>query len=190
MHRSSLPAVDVTRRRGVRVTTLERTLVDLGATLSVRSLTTAVEGRLIARATTFERLEGSFARLGGRGRGGTARIGAVLAALDGLPPTESELEARFVRLLDASGLPTPAMQVSLPGVTSERGRVDAFYAEQGVIVELDGRRFHARVEAFERDRRRDQQAIRGGFRPLRFTHRQVSREAKEVVAVLADVLAA
>lgn len=190
VHRSPLQPVDVTRRLGFRVTTLERTLVDLGSTMSERNLLRAVEACLISRATTFERLEATFARLGGRGRGGTARCGRVLARLDGNPPSESELESMFLELLDRAALPRPALQVAIDGVTGEKGRVDALYIDSGVIVELDGRRFHARIEAFERVRRRDQQAIRRGYRPLRFTHRQVTRDPQDVIDVLADVLAA
>lgn len=189
VHRSALGTIDVTRRRGFVVTTLERTLVDLGSTMTPRDLLAAVEGRLVARATTFERLEVSYARLGGRGRPGTVRVGKVLAALDGQPPSESELEARFLELLVSAELPRPEMQVTIEGVTGEKGRVDGFYSEEGVIIELDGRRFHARVAAFERDRRRDQQAIRRGLRPLRFTHRQVMHDPRDVVEVLTDVLA-
>lgn len=189
VHRAPMPASDVTRRHGFRVTTLERTLVDLGLTMTQRDLKRAVEGRLIAQATTFERLERAFARLGGRGRPGTARTGKGLALVDGNPPSESALEAEFLDVMERAGLPLPAMQVTIDGVTGEQGRVDGFYAEQGVIIELDGRRFHARIEAFERDRRRDQQAIRRGLRPLRFTHRQVMKTPKEVVEVLQDVLA-
>lgn len=188
VHRSSLQPVDLTRRRGFPVTTLERTLVDLGLTMAQRDLRRAMEGRLIARATTFERLETTFARVGGQGRPGTVRAGRALAALDGNPPSESELEAMFLDLLDAAGIPRPELQVRVDGVTGEKGRVDGMYVEQGVIIELDGRRFHSRIEAFERDRRRDQQAIRRGLRPLRFTHRQITHEPQDVVDVLRDVL--
>lgn len=163
------------------MTTLERTLIDLAVTMSQRDLVRAVEGCLVARATTFDRLTSAFARIGARAR-------KVLAALDGQPPSESELEARFVELLESAGLPRPQMQVAIDGVTGENGRVDGFYADRRVIVELDGRRFHARVDAFERDRRRDHAAVRRGLATVRFTHRQIVSDPRYVVEVLTDIL--
>ena len=72
----------------------------------------------------------------------------------------------------------------------ERGRVDFWYPSHHLIVELDGRRFHMRAAAFERDRRRDQLALVNGARTVRFTHRQVSDDAEFVVTVVRSLLAA
>lgn len=101
LHQTLLEERDIVVRKGFRVTTLERTLVDLGATMGQRDLQRCIEDHLVRGRTTFARLESTFLRLATRGRTGIARTRAVLAALDGEPPTESELEAMFNRLLVA-----------------------------------------------------------------------------------------
>jgi predicted transcriptional regulator of viral defense system len=189
LHQTLLEERDVVVRKGFRVTTLERTLVDLGATMGQRELQRCIEDHIVRGRTTFARLESTFLRLATRGRSGIARTRAVLAALDGEPPTESELEAMFQRLLIARNLPLPTRQVTFEWTDEESGRVDCWYPDARVIVELDGRRFHARLAAFERDRRRDQAALLDGIPTLRFTHHQLTDEPEWVERVLRSVLA-
>jgi predicted transcriptional regulator of viral defense system len=189
LHQTLLEERDVVVRKGFRVTTLERTLVDLGATMGQRELQRCIEDHIVRGRTTFARLESTFLRLAARGRTGIARTRAVLAALDGEPPTESELEAMFNRLLVARNLPLPTRQVTFDWTDEESGRVDCWYPDARVIVELDGRRFHARLAAFERDRRRDQAALMEGIPTLRFTHHQITDEPEWVERVLRSVLA-
>lgn len=189
LHQTLLEERDIVVRKGFRVTTLERTLVDLGATMGQRDLQRCIEDHLVRGRTTFARLESTFLRLATRGRTGIARTRAVLAALDGEPPTESELEAMFNRLLVARNLPLPTRQVTFDWTDEESGRVDCWYPDAQVIVELDGRRFHARLAAFERDRRRDQAALLEGIPTLRFTHHQLTDEPEWVERVLRSVLA-
>ena len=183
-----LTPADITRRSGLVVTTLERTLFDLAAILGPAALRSIIEGQLVERRTTFDRLYATFERLAGQGRPGTRNMRAALAALDSKPPTESELERRFSVLVDGLGLIQPNRQVTMPWMANERGRVDFVFVDERVIVELDGRRFHARDEAFDRDRRRDQEASMHGFETLRFTWRQVVDEPQRVAQVLRTVL--
>jgi len=112
----------------------------------------------------------------------------VLAEIDGVPPTESELEAMFVRLVKAHGLAAPSRQATFDWSSGEQGRVDFWYPAEQLIVELDGRTFHARSAAFELDRRRDQLALMRGIRTVRFTHRQVTTEPAHVVLVIRALL--
>lgn len=188
LHQTTLESCDVVVRHGFRVTTLERTLVDLGATMGKRELQRCIEDHIVQRRTTFARLERTFVRLASPGRTGIARTRAVLVALDGEPPTESELEAMFQRLLVARTLPLPIRQFAFEWTDDEVGRVDCWYPDARVIVELDGRRFHARLAAFERDRRRDQAALLNGIPTIRFTHHQLTGEPEWVERVLRAVL--
>lgn len=184
VHRSSLDARDVTRRSGFPITTIERTFVDLSASMSPRRLRRLVETSLVERTTTFSRVEEVFFRVCRRGRPGTVRMRDALIALDGRPPSESELEATFLDLLDRARLPRPVTQHRFAWSAAEKGRVDAWFAADDVIVELDGRRFHARLEAFERDRRRDQLALVNGLSTVRFTHRQIADSPADVIDVV------
>jgi very-short-patch-repair endonuclease len=131
-----------------------------------------------------------FAELATRGRPGIGRSRAVLGRLDPDPPTESELEAMFVRLVARRRLPSPERQASFDWLGSGRGRVDFWYPQQRLVLELDGRRFHLRVAAFESDRRRDLVGLTHGITTVRITHRQLSTEGSFVATSLLNVLAA
>ena len=95
----------------------------------------------------------------------------------------SELEHRFLELVRQAGLPSPETNVKLKA----RGRtyeIDCLWREQRVAVELDGRAAHARITAFESDRRKDAALSAIGLRPLRFTWLRVTREPADVIAEL------
>ena len=68
-------------------------------------------------------------------------------------------------------------QVSIAGV----GRVDALIGLH-LVIELDGREFHA--DRFEEDRRRDALLSIRGYRVLRFSYRQVFERWGEVKAAI------
>lgn len=114
----------------------------------------------------------------------------VLERLDDEPPTESELEAMFWRLLERRRLQLPQRQASFDWLGDGAGRVDFWYPDHRLIVELDGRRFHLRVAAFEADRRRDQLGLMQGIATVRFSHRQVSTESPFVTTVMRSLLGA
>ena len=66
--------------------------------------------------------------------------------------------------------------------------IDFAWPAQRLAVETDGRRFHGGRLAFERDRRRDQRLTVAGWRPLRFTWRQVVQRPADVAATLRALL--
>ena len=73
IHQVDLERRDVTVRRSLRVTTRERTLVDLGAVLGVDELQRCVDDQLVAERTTLPRLEATFGRVCGQGRPSSRR---------------------------------------------------------------------------------------------------------------------
>lgn len=184
VHQATLPARHIVRRQGLPMTSIERTFVDLAAVIGAGELKSCLEEQLVERTTTLARVEMMFEELAGRGRPGTARMRQLLSRLDGLPPTESELETMFWRLVERRRLPLPLAQARFDWLLQGKGRVDFWYPEISLIVELDGRRFHQRSAAFETDRRRDQLALIRGIRTVRFSHRQLSTERDFVVEVL------
>jgi hypothetical protein len=99
----------VTVKEGIRVTTPERTLVDLADVLSERRL-----ARVIDEAA-YLRLD--LAELRPRpGRRGSAVLGRVLATHEaGSTRTRSELEERMLSLLQSVRLPTPELNCSIEG---------------------------------------------------------------------------
>ncbi len=102
----------------------------------------------------------------------------------GYVPPESELEAMVLDLLARHGFPPPDRQVQLPWMVGTNERVDFAYCEQRLIIECDGRRWHTRERDFERDRRRDNEAMLAGWRVLRVTWDQVVGDEPGVVSML------
>jgi very-short-patch-repair endonuclease len=169
----------VTTRHGVPVTTPERTLLDLAPTLAERDLQRTIEEAIVTRLATAVSLDAlAGGHVGHHGRGRLQR--ALQGHMPGTTLTRSELEERFLALCESHNLPQPKVNARVAGLT-----VDFLFADQRVVVETDGWRFHGHRAAFERDRRRDATLTRAGYRTLRFTHDQVATEPDAVIAALA-----
>lgn len=117
------------------------------------------------------------------------RRGAPLlraAILDGRGPTltRSEAEARFLELVRRGGLPPPAANVVVEGY-----EVDFLWRAERLVVEVDGFGYHASRSRFEADRRRDSDLVAKGFRVVRVTWRQLTREPDATLARVAAALA-
>lgn len=97
--------------------------------------------------------------------------------------TDSELERRFLRIVEKAGLPFPLTGQSLNGF-----RVDFYWPDFGLVVETDGLRYHRTPAQQARDHLRDQAHLAAGLTPLRFTHAQVRYEAEYVRTTLLTVL--
>jgi very-short-patch-repair endonuclease len=180
---TSLPAKDVTVRHGLRVTKPARTLVDLAARSSRADLDRLVEEILVQRlASTREILE---AVRRGAGRPGVRKLRAIADRLDEPSFTRSEAERKLLALLRSAGLPMPLTNVRRGG-----WEVDAVWDRQRLVVEVDGYRSHGPRPQFERDRKKDAQLLLAGYRVLRFTWWQLTREPAFVVATIAAALAA
>jgi predicted transcriptional regulator of viral defense system/very-short-patch-repair endonuclease len=189
VHRTvHLEAVDVTSIRGIPVTAIPRTLIDLAEVLPRLELERALDQLAVARSYDGEAIAHSLDRHAHRP--GAARLRATLAAHDaGTTVTRSELEERFLALCRSARLPLPELNVRLALPRGERATVDAIWRGRRLVVELDGRRTHLTPAAFERDRRRDAVLVAAGYRVVRFTWRQVTTDPEVVVALLAHLTA-
>jgi very-short-patch-repair endonuclease/predicted transcriptional regulator of viral defense system len=168
---------EITVQQGIRVTTVARTLLDLAATSSPRALERALDEAEIQQL--YDRT--SLAALA-RAHAGERGARALMQALDrdGEPTlTDSELEELMLALCNEHELPRPKSRAWVAGL-----RVDFLFAASRLVVETDGYRYHRTRRAFERDRERDAILARAGYRTLRFTHRQLTREP----AMVADTI--
>lgn len=107
----------------------------------------------------------------------SARGAAALLLADIRGEAGGESVAR-VRLRRAGYRVEP--QVEVPGV----GRIDLRVGDR-LLVEIDSRAHHAEVAAMANDRRRDREAIRRGYIPLRFMHDDVLHRWDEVASAIA-----
>ncbi len=162
------------------MTSVPRTLLDLGTVLSARQLR-----RTLAEADYRGLLEpAEVESVLGRGRPGSRALRAALAHhLPSLARALSVLEERFLELCDSAALPHPEVNAKI-----SRMRVDALWRKQGVVVELDGAAAHGSWAAIKRDRERDLALRSSGYLVLRYTWEQVTERGNAVAADLRRVL--
>jgi hypothetical protein len=181
VHRSSLEEADRGTVEGIPVTSLPRTLLDVAEVVDPRRLARAVEEAERRRLLDLAAIEEVMSR--GHGRHGLRRLQAAIATYRPRPFTRSELEQRFMDLVQDAGLPLPSQNMYLHGF-----EVDAVWHDHKLIVELDGYEFHHTKDAFERDRDRDARLRAGGWTVLRFSWRQVIDQPATVIAALRATL--
>ncbi len=152
--------------RGVPVTSVARTMVDMASVLSPTALARAFHEAGIRYDTTPAQVEAVLARR--PNSRGAANLRAVIHGDE--PVLLSKLERRFRRLLREAGLPLPETNRPAGG-----RRIDCRWPEQRLTVELDGYRFHRSRHAWERDRRREREARARGDDFRRFTFGDVEQ---------------
>jgi very-short-patch-repair endonuclease len=82
-------------------------------------------------------------------------------------------------------LPQPGLNVTI-----DRYVVDFLWADQSLIVEVDGWYSHGTRSAFEQDRARDAYLAVLGYETVRFTWRQVTNDAGGVAKTIRSLLRA
>lgn len=190
IHRSGdLEPDQVTRIDRIPVTTLPRTVVDLSSVFSRARLAHLIDHlTIVERRTSVGAIQRVLRQVNRRGRPG---IGVLEPLLDARSPgaaaPRSRVERRVDRLIEASGLlPVPIAEYPLPAVGLE-GLVDRAWENARMILEIDGRAWHAREAAMARDRARDRAAAAAGWLTLRVLDSEVTQDP---AGVLRDLEAA
>jgi hypothetical protein len=166
---------DVTEVEGIPVTRPIRTFVDLGAVLSPDELelvlNEGIRRHLLSVPAVWRRLE-EFGPM----RRGAAVVQVVLERhVPNRRAPESVLETRFLQLIRSAGLPEPVAQFEVSFGDGARARLDFAYPDRMIAIELDGATHHTGMFAEKRDRRRDNQLGKMGWRVLRFDWDDVTR---------------
>ena len=161
--------------RGIPVTDVSRTIVDLADVVSEGVLRKVVEQAAVLR------LEATPVPI--PGRRGYGRLRRVLAELGPVVLTRSELEDRFLALCVRAGLPAPRSNPVVEGM-----EVDFSWPEHRLIAETDGWAYHGTQAAFARDRRRSAALQVAGWTVVRFTYEDVVRDPAYVTATLRRLL--
>jgi REase_MTES_1575/Transcriptional regulator, AbiEi antitoxin len=172
--------IEAVRERGLSVTTVDRTLIDVASMRNPMTLRFA-----LAQADHRKLLDplSLTAQLRSGQPGGRALRQALATHLPELATTDGELEIRFLLLVERAGLSIPRTNAFVEGL-----KVDAFWPDHKLVVELDGHATHANPVANETDRRRELILRRAGYRVVRYTWQQVYRQPEEVVADLRRLL--
>jgi very-short-patch-repair endonuclease len=181
IHTSAVAGDETTTERGIPVTGVSRTILDLASVLRPHQVERAiheVEVRRLTDSLSLHELVARYPR-----RRGIRTVKQILEA--GAAPTRTELESRFLTFARKTRLPHPATNVLVLGF-----ECDCVWHDQRVAVELDSRTFHDTSAAFERDRARDRALQAAGWRVIRVTWRQLRDDADALAADLRRILRA
>lgn len=169
------PGADVAVHRGIPVTTVARTLVDLAAGMGPADLANACHEAGVKHDTTPAQVDSVLKRRPtSKGAGKLRRVmrGEERVLL-------SKLERRFVERLREAGLPLPATNRLAGG-----RRVDCRWPGCQLTVELDSYRYHSSRKAWEADRRREREAYARGDNFRRYTWDDVFKRPAPMIAEL------
>jgi hypothetical protein len=170
---------DRTICRGIPVTSVPRTLVDVAASMTVADLARACHEAGVRYRTTPAQVEAVLA-----GRPTTPGAGKLREVLRGdARVTLSKLEARFLALLAAADLPLPQTNRPAGG-----RRVDCQWPDHRLTAELDSYRYHHSRHAWEQDRRREREAHARGDDFRRYTYGDVFEQPGQMMAELRALL--
>jgi hypothetical protein len=153
--------LELTEHRGIPVTPLGRTIVDVADVVSARVL------RRVLEQAEVLRLDCDVIPVPGR-RG----YGRLLAALAEHRPvlsfTRSQLEREFLAICSDAGLPRPLANTIIEGM-----EVDFCWPELRLVVEIDSWMYHGTRTAHRRDRRRSTTLQLARWNVVRFTGEDV-----------------
>jgi hypothetical protein len=179
LHRTRmLEPQDFTVRGGIPVTSLARTLLDLGAVVKTAELLNAIDRAerlgLFDLSAVVEVLERAKGRRGAR---------ALRRAIEAYEPStqKSELERRFKALIEtAQDVASPFFNAVVAGEHATH-EVDAWWPESALAVQVDGFEFHRTRRDRERDAASDADLELVGVRVLRLTWDDVTAHGERTL---------
>jgi hypothetical protein len=187
VHQQRVDPTDVVVRDGLPMTSLARTVCDLATVFSPARLAHVVDSAHFDGGCSFVSMGETLLRVGTRGRPGASRLIPILDERGpGADVAASVLEARLDEVLATTSLPDGIAQHPLPGRGRRRGLVDRAFPEAQLIVEADGRRWHARRAAMATDRQRDIEAARSGWQTLRPMYEHLVGDPDDTAAAIEE----
>ena len=162
---------DVTKVRGIPVTTVPRTLVDIAPDLSLDDLARACHEAGVRYGTKPKHVEAVLAQR--PNAPGAAKLRLVIRG--DARATLSQLERGFEKLLGDAGIPLPQMNRPADG-----HRVDCRWAGR-LTIELDSYRFHNSRHAWKHDRLREREARSREEEFRRYIWEDVFEDGEETV---------
>jgi hypothetical protein len=135
--RSSTLADDTTTLDGLPITTVERTIVDLGASVRGRAAQKMIREAIRLKLTTMPRLQRHFQRR--KGRRGIAALRDYVERFGKLPfeRCRSDAESMALQVLAESSRPIPSVNVDIAGEEA-----DFSWPDRRLIIEIDGPQWH------------------------------------------------
>jgi very-short-patch-repair endonuclease len=173
-HGARVPGVKIYRvrtmppvfRKGVLLVTSPMRAVLDSAGVAPEVVSDAMITAFSRKLFTPGALEGELKRASTNGKPGTTALRAALKDLGVGRYTPSQLERRAKKLFRAIGLPEPQVEVKF----GEHGeyRIDFYWPEADLMIEVDGWSIHATPLARRRDFRKQNRIVIGGHWILRY----------------------
>ena len=140
VYRSMTLDGDRTELQGIPITSVARTLLDLAAVVSDRTLARAVRDAVRLERITLTELGDALGRY--RGRRGVRRLALIIERYSGLPlqRARSGAEVRALEILRTAGRPMPKLNSRIAGEEA-----DLSWSHERLIIEIDGGPFHLDV---------------------------------------------
>jgi hypothetical protein len=140
VYRSTVLTEDLAELRGIPITSVARTVLDLARGVSHLALARCVRESIRLRLVTLAGLADAIHRY--PRRRGTRRLAKTLARYSGLPleRARSGAEVRALEILRAAGRQLPALNTRIAGEEA-----DLSWASDRLIIEIDGAPFHLDV---------------------------------------------
>ena len=162
---------------GLPVSTVPETLVCLAADLPPYRVESVLDDCLLSGKVAVSNLEAVLERESGRRRRGIVFLRELIEERASTAPNvgSSYLEGMLEAALSSATLP-PWVREHPFTVSESPARADVFVPQWRLVIEADGRNWHARVDDFETDRARDNDLATQGIQVLRFTYKMLTAE--------------
>lgn len=171
---------------GIPVTSIERSLIDVGRYWSPQYVGSLLDDAVARGLTTYPRFAARFAELRRRGRPGITTTRLVLAdrgLAEGTP-----FEQQMAALIRRSGLPRPTRELHVR--VGERDYfVDFAYPDARLGIECDSTTWHTLPHQIEYDLKRQNEIQGTGILLLRYTRSRLRDDPDAVVAEIRRHLA-
>jgi very-short-patch-repair endonuclease len=175
---------DVTVFRGIPVTTVPRTLVDLTDSLTAHQLANVIHEAAFRKRFNPKATRAAMQRANGR-RNLAVLEQALAAHEQGSAGTRSDLEDAFLVEAREAGMSDALVNAEVD-VAGGRIEVDFHWPDKKLCVEVDGPG-HTRPRTKREDKARDRLLRDAGYEVLRFTDEDVERPGPRVRATLASL---
>jgi hypothetical protein len=181
--RDLVPA-DLDRQRPIPRTTPARTICDIAGHLDRPRLEAVLDHAERTALVWRPHLRWRLDALRRRGRAGLPVLAELLDRTDGRPLGDSWLEQEAIRLIAHAGLPVPRVQVKLRRSGGGIARVDLFWDEAALVVELAGHGSHATRRRRQADAERAARLGLRGWQVVEFTYEDVVERPQYVVDMI------
>jgi hypothetical protein len=116
-------------------------------------------------------------------------FGKLLRERNGLDQfPESPLETRFLEFVHRFGLPVPQVQKRLTTKGGRVRRVDVFFPQACLVIELDSYEWHSGRRAWEEDLIRRNELQARGLKVMHYTGRDLATRPQEMATEIKSLL--